>query len=101
MTITLTDSALDQLKTTEIKEERYPRIDAEMAGGCGISVKLKLVFDGVRRKDSVIEYEGIQIRIDRFSKRYLDEETQIDYNIEQGFLIGTSFISSACAIELD
>ncbi len=100
LVVTLTESALDKLKTTEIKEEQYPRIDADIAGGCGISVKFTLVFDEPRRNDSVIEYDGIQIHIDLFTKRYLDEETQIDYNDEQGFLVGESFASSACAIEL-
>lgn len=101
MVITLTETALDKLKTIELKEEQSPRIDADMAGGCGVSVKFKLVFDEPRRNDSVIEYEGIQIRIDRFTKRYLDEETQIDYIDERGFLVGETFASSACAIEVD
>ncbi|WP_085993579.1 iron-sulfur cluster biosynthesis family protein [Oceanobacillus senegalensis] len=101
MVITLTEAALDKLKAADIKEDHYPRIDADIAGGCGVSVKFKLIFDELRRNDSIIEYDGIQIRIDRFTKRYLDEETQIDYNVEQGFLVGESFASSACAIELD
>ncbi|WP_067729969.1 iron-sulfur cluster biosynthesis family protein [Oceanobacillus damuensis] len=101
MVITLTEPALDKLKTTKIKEQQYPRIDAEVAGGCGMSMKFKLVFDELRPNDSVIEYDGIQIRLDRFTKRYLDEETQIDYNVEEGFLVGESFASSACAIEID
>ena len=50
--------------------------------------------------DTTIEYENIKIAIDRFSKRYLEEETQIDYNDEQGFLVGESFASSACAIPI-
>ena len=42
-----------------------------------------------------------RFELDRFTKRYLDEETQIDYTDEQGFLVGESFTSSACAIEID
>jgi len=101
MVITLTETALDKLKTMELKDEQSPRVDADMAGGCGISVKFSLVFDEPRPNDSIIEYEDIKIRIDRFTKRYLDEETQIDYTDEDGFLVGESFESSACAIELD
>ncbi|MGO4886606.1 iron-sulfur cluster biosynthesis family protein [Anaerobacillus sp. MEB173] len=101
MVITLTDTALQKLKGIEINEERSARIDADVAGGCGVSVKFSLIVDEPRRNDTVIEYEGIQIRIDRFTKRYLDEETQIDYCEEQGFLVGESFESSACAIEID
>lgn len=85
----------------ELKGEHFPRIDADVAGGCGLSVKFSLVFDELRRNDTVIEYNGIQFRIDRFTKRYLDEETQIDYSDEHGFLVGESFASSACAIEID
>ena len=101
MIITLTETALDKLKAIELNEEQLPRIDAEVAGGCGLSVKFKLVFDGPRRNDTIIEYDGIQIQMDYFTKRYLDEETQIDYSDEQGFLVGESFASSACAIEID
>ncbi|KKK38208.1 hypothetical protein WQ57_10425 [Mesobacillus campisalis] len=101
MVITLTESALDRLKSIEIMDEQYPRIDAEVAGGCGVSVKFKLVFEEPRRNDLMIEYDGIQIRMDRFTKRYLDVETQIDYTEENGFLVGESFASSACAIEID
>jgi Fe-S cluster assembly iron-binding protein IscA len=101
MVITLTDAALTKLKSIETEEERGPRIDADVAGGCGISVKFSLVFDEPRRNDTVLEHEGVHLRIDRFTKRYLDEETQIDYTEDGEFLIGESFQSSACAIELD
>jgi Fe-S cluster assembly iron-binding protein IscA len=101
--IELTEAALDKLREIELMEEQSPRIDANVAGGCGVSVKFTLVFDEPRRNDTVIEYSGIQIRIriDHFTKRYLDEVTQIDYTDEQGFLVGESFASSACAIEID
>lgn len=101
MVITLTEAALNRLKEMGLKEEQFPRIDADVAGGCGLSVKFTLVFDEPRRNDIVIEYGGIQIRMDRFTKRYLDEETQIDYIDDHGFLVGESFASSACAIEID
>ncbi|UTR08776.1 iron-sulfur cluster biosynthesis family protein [Evansella sp. LMS18] len=101
MVITLTDAALKKLKNIGINEDNAPRIDADLAGGCGISVKFALIFDEPRRNDTVIEQEGIQLRIDRFTKRYLEEETQIDYTDDQGFLVGESFESSACAIEIE
>ncbi|QGQ44869.1 HesB/IscA family protein [Metabacillus sediminilitoris] len=99
MVISLTEAALNKMKAMGLKEEQSPRIDADVAGGCGLSVKFILVFDEQRRNDTVIEYGGIQFRIDRFTKRYLNEETQIDYTDEHGFLVGESFISSACAID--
>lgn len=101
MVITLTEAALDKLKAMVFKEEQSPRIDADVAGGCGLSVKFTLVFDEPRRNDLIMEYNGIRIRMDRFTKRYLDIETQIDYTDEHGFLVGESFASSACAIEID
>ena len=51
-----------------LQEEQSPRIDADVAGGCGMSVKFSLVFDEPRRNDTVIEYDGIQIRIGSFYK---------------------------------
>ncbi len=101
MVITLTESALNKLKSIQLEEEKFPRIDADMAGGCGVSVSFKLVFDEARPLDSIIEYDGIQIRIDRFTKRYLDEETQIDYTEEDGFIVGEPLAQSACAIVLN
>ncbi|MBU8917266.1 iron-sulfur cluster biosynthesis family protein [Bacillus sp. FJAT-29953] len=99
MVISLTEAAVNKLKKMKTNEDQLPRIDADIAGGCGISVKFNLIFDEARRNDTVIEYEGIQIRIDHFTKRYLDEITQIDYTEEYGFQVGESFSSSACAIE--
>jgi Fe-S cluster assembly iron-binding protein IscA len=101
MVITLTEAALKQLEEIVLKEKKSPRIDANVSGGCGVSIKFTLIFDEPRRNDIVIEYSGIQIRIDRFTKRYLDEVTQIDYTDENGFLVGESFASSACAIEIE
>lgn len=101
MVLKMTEAAIKRLKELAGKEDGVPRIDAEVAGGCGMSVKFLILFDEPRRNDICIEMEGMQIRIDRFTKRYLDEETVIDYQDEHGFLVGDSFVSSACAIEID
>ena len=98
MDIIVTAAALDKLKEIVSKEKLSPRIDANMAGGCGISVNFALLFDEPRRNDTVIDYEDIQISIDPFTKRYLGEVTQIDYTDESGFQVGESFISGDCAI---
>jgi Fe-S cluster assembly iron-binding protein IscA len=98
MNIILTATALEKLKELVSKEKLSPRIDADVAGGCGISVKFALIFDEPRRNDTVIDYEDIQIQIDPFTKRYLGEFTQIDYTAEDGFLVGEDFISGDCAI---
>ncbi|MEH7414702.1 iron-sulfur cluster biosynthesis family protein [Neobacillus drentensis] len=101
MMLKMTEAALNKLKELAGNEAGIPRIDAEVAGGCGMSVKFSLLFDEPRRNDLDIEIEGLKLRLDRFTKRYLDEETVIDYQEGQGFLVGDSFISSACAIEID
>ncbi|MGG1398593.1 iron-sulfur cluster biosynthesis family protein [Bacillus salipaludis] len=101
MKLKVTEAAIDKLKELIEAEGNSPRIDADVTGGCGMSVKFSIVFDEPRRNDLCIEMEGIQIRLDRFTKRYLDEETEVDFQAEQGFLVGDSFTSSACAIEID
>ena len=98
MIISLTERALKKLESMELPEHIFPRVDAEMAGGCGVAVNFKLIFDEARPLDTVLEFEGIQIRIDRFTKRYLDEETQIDYSQEEGFIVGEPLVQSACAL---
>jgi Fe-S cluster assembly iron-binding protein IscA len=47
--VTSTETALTKLKAMELKEEEFLRIDAEVAGRCGLSVKFSLVFDESRR----------------------------------------------------
>lgn len=101
MVVKITVSAIIKLKEMARKDAQIPRIDADIAGGCGVSVKFSLVLDEPRRNDTIIEYEGVQLRLDLFTKRYLDEETQIDYLEDRGFIVGDSFASSACAIEID
>ena len=101
MMIKMTEAAINKLKEILANENLNPRIDADISGGCGISVKVSILFDEPRRNDLCIEMEGIQIQIDRFTKRYLDEETHMDYSTEQGFVVGDSFSSSACAIPID
>ncbi|WP_339202176.1 iron-sulfur cluster biosynthesis family protein [Peribacillus sp. FSL P2-0133] len=98
--IKITEAAMNKLKEMTCKGAQVPRIDADIAGGCGVSVKFSLLLDEPRRNDVIIEYEGVQLRLDHFTKRYLDEETQIDYIEDSGFIVGESFASNACAIEI-
>lgn len=101
MIITITEAAKNKLTEMIVSEGKTPRIDAEVSGGCGVSVRFSIVFDEPRRNDLTIEQDGMQLRLDRFTKRYLDEETQIDFSDDCGFLVGESFASSACAIEFN
>lgn len=99
--IKITEAAMNKLKEMTCKGTQIPRIEADIAGGCGVSVKFSLLLDEPRRNDVIIEYEGVKLRLDHFTKRYLDEETQIDYIEDSGFIVGESFASSACAIEIN
>ncbi len=81
-------------------EEKAPRIDAEITGGCGMSVNISLIFDEPRPNDNHIAYKGITINIDTFTKRYLDDITQVDYTEEQGFVIGKRWSQTVCAIQV-
>ncbi|MEH7120328.1 iron-sulfur cluster biosynthesis family protein [Neobacillus vireti] len=101
MRIKMTEAAKHKLKELAENKEGMARIDAEVSGGCGMSVKFSISFDEPRRNDLCMEIEGVEIRMDRFTKRYLGEATEIDYQDQQGFLVGDSFTSSSCAIELD
>lgn len=99
--IKLSERAAAQLNTRMTEEKYLPRVDADIAGGCGLSVRFTLIFDEPRGNDTVIDCDGIQIRMDRFTKRYLHKETHIDYLEEHGFLIGESFTANGCAIEMN
>lgn len=99
--IKITEAAMKKLKKMACNGTQIPRIDANIAGGCGLSMKFSLLLDEPRRNDVIIEYEGVQLRLDHFTKRNLDEETQIDYREDSGFKVGESFASSACAIEIN
>ena len=68
MIVTLTEAALSKLKEMVVEGEQSPRIDANVAGGCGVSVEFELVFDEPRRNDTVIEYEDIKIANRSFYK---------------------------------
>ncbi|RST57223.1 hypothetical protein D5F11_023520 [Siminovitchia terrae] len=101
MLITLTESALKKLKFLDIKEGKIPRIDADVTGGCGMSVSFKFVVDEPRKNDHIVEYNGIQIGMDRFTLRNLGNMTEVDYTEEKGFIVGDSLSSGTCAIEFN
>jgi Fe-S cluster assembly iron-binding protein IscA len=100
MRLSVTESALEKLHTLVLTKGQLPRIDADVSGGCGMSVEFSLVFDEARRNDYILELNGIHIRMDRFTHRYIGEETQIDFTEEKGFFVGDQFFSSACSIEI-
>lgn len=98
MKLRLTDAARQQLTGFTVPENRVLRIDADMKGGCGISVHLSVEAGEPRRHDTTLDCGGgIIFHIDRFTERYLDEEAEIDWTKENGFTIGSSF-DSGCTV---
>ncbi len=100
MFITFSKEAVERLKSVELEKGNFPRIDATMGGSCGLSVNFSLIFDEARRNDLLFEEAGIKIRIDHFAKRYLQDDIYIDYTDEHGFVIGESYDSGACSLEI-
>ncbi|MET1030055.1 iron-sulfur cluster biosynthesis family protein [Domibacillus tundrae] len=95
MKIVLTPSARQQLLDWPVTASQLPRIDANMSGGCGISVQFSLVLDEPRRNDAVIDCgDGIVLHIDRFTERYMEEEMAVDFTDDAGFIFGDSYDSS-------
>ncbi|WP_241665079.1 iron-sulfur cluster biosynthesis family protein [Peribacillus simplex] len=45
MIVKITEAAMNKLKEMTRKDAQIPRIDAAIAGGCGVSVKFSLVLD--------------------------------------------------------
>ena len=79
--VTLTPKAVDmvrQLRTREGLPEGHALRVAVVGGGCsGFSYQLD--FDGeARSDDEVVEYEGVQVRVDASSAQYV-RGIQIDY----------------------
>ena len=98
MKMELTLSARQQLTQWPVTESQVPRIDANLSGGCGLSVHFSLVLDEPRRNDTIIDCgDGISLYIDRFTERYLGEETFIDYTGDAGFIFKDSF-DSGCTV---
>ncbi|OES44992.1 iron-sulfur cluster biosynthesis family protein [Domibacillus iocasae] len=98
MKIELTLSARQQLLGWPVTESQVPRIDANLSGGCSLSVHFSLVLDEPRRNDTVIDCgDGVSLYIDRFTDRYMEEETVVDYTDEDGFIFKNSF-GSSCTV---
>ncbi|WP_309089101.1 iron-sulfur cluster biosynthesis family protein [Domibacillus sp.] len=95
MSIVLTDAARRQLLASSPAEGHVPRIDAEMSGGCGVSVRFSLVWEEPRRGDTVVPLgDDLFLHLDRFTERYLEEHTLVDYSETDGFIFGDGFNSS-------
>ncbi|GAA3313128.1 hypothetical protein GCM10020331_002510 [Ectobacillus funiculus] len=60
-----------------LEKGKLPRIDADVAGGCGMSIKFTLVF--LMNHDEeihVLNVMGFRFKWIVFTKRYLDETTK-------------------------
>lgn len=98
MNIVLTDAARQQLLFSKPNDGRVLRIDAVMSGGCGVSVRLSIVWEEPRRNDTVLSLgNALQLHIDRFTERYIEEKTVVDYTEADGFVFGNVF-DAGCTI---
>ncbi|QGH36944.1 hypothetical protein GI584_05845 [Gracilibacillus salitolerans] len=78
--IHITKEAQQKLLSIELQDGVLPRIDAEVAGGCGLTVNYVFIFDHARRNDTIYQSNGFPIRVDYFTKRYLEGNAPtIDY----------------------
>ena len=98
MNIVLTEAARRQLLLSKPNDGRVLRIDAVMSGGCGVSVRLSIVWEEPRRNDTILSLDdALQLHIDRFTERYLEEKTIVDYTEAAGFVFGSGF-DAGCTI---
>lgn len=92
MNIVLTEAARRQLILSKPNDGRVLRIDAVMSGGCGVSVRLSIVWEEPRRNDTILSLgDALQLHIDRFTERYIEEKTIVDYTEAAGFVFGNRF----------
>ncbi|MBO8170271.1 MAG: hypothetical protein H0Z33_00090 [Bacillaceae bacterium] len=54
-------------------------------------IDFHLALDETRPTDTVIEVEGIPFFIDRFTRRYLDDELTLDHQPAQGFILSSRY----------
>ncbi|WP_048602091.1 iron-sulfur cluster biosynthesis family protein [Rubeoparvulum massiliense] len=83
----LTSQAIEALRTQEIPTGSLLRFDAELSGGCSTLVQFFLRIDEGRQGDTTIQVEDLSIVVDPFTQRYLDNNTVLDYTIEEGYIL--------------
>lgn len=92
MMITVTPAARTALAGLPVTGDNVIRLDADMSGGCGISVAFSVKIDEARRGDQRVE----GFHVDAFTARYIDDLT-IDWTDEDGFRFSDQFDSN-CSI---
>ncbi|MBM7541631.1 iron-sulfur cluster biosynthesis family protein [Amphibacillus cookii] len=92
MMITMTKEAKNQLQSLTLAEHLLPRIDAHVAGGCGLAVNFLFIFDQPRKLDTLYYSHGMAIQVDYVTQQYLyNTSVTVDYNEEDGFCAITEF----------
>lgn len=101
MAITLTDRAVEEIRTirerNELADSTALRVGVK-SGGCGGFTYVLDMCDGPNEGDEVFTSEGVQIVVDPKSLLYLDG-TEIDYTdkaLQRGFVFNNPNAAGAC-----
>ncbi|MCH2374707.1 MAG: iron-sulfur cluster insertion protein ErpA [Planctomycetes bacterium] len=105
MAITLTDKAVEELKTIMAKEVESENLSADAAlrlmvvgGGCS-GFSYKMGFDeSVKNDDTIVDVSGVKVVVDQKSNLYLDG-VEVDYHdglMGRGFVFNNPNASGTC-----
>lgn len=105
MAITLTDKAVEELKTIMAKEVESENLSADAAlrlmvvgGGCS-GFSYKMGFDeSVKNDDTIVDLSGVKVVVDQKSNLYLDG-VEVDYHdglMGRGFVFNNPNASGTC-----
>ena len=103
--ITLTDKAVEELKTIMAKEVESENLSADAAlrlmvvgGGCS-GFSYKMGFDeSVKNDDTIVDVSGVKVVVDQKSNLYLDG-VEVDYHdglMGRGFVFNNPNASGTC-----
>ena len=105
MAITLTNKAVEELKTIMAKEVESENLSADAAlrlmvvgGGCS-GFSYKMGFDeSVKNDDTIVDVSGVKVVVDQKSNLYLDG-VEVDYHdglMGRGFVFNNPNASGTC-----
>lgn len=96
----MTEAAKQRLDQLEIAEGYGLRIDAEVKGGCSISVAIQLALDRPRKTDTILQSGKYMFMMDRFTQRYVQGELTLDFEEAKGFILqnGDSILSQGLTV---
>ncbi len=95
--IHITKEAQQKLSSIELQDGVLPRVDTNVTGGCGLTINYLFIFDQARKNDTIYHSYGVSIRVDPFTKRYLEgNPPTIDYSDSNGFQVINNVEFDSC-----